>query len=261
MLVRIDSAGATVALTMQRPDRANAMNAELVEALLSVFESESALPSGTRLVVLRGSGSTFCSGFDFGDLEQQSDGDLLLRFVRIETLLQRIVRAPFLTIALAHGRALGVGADLFAACTIRIAAPGTLFRFPGWRFGLALGTARLIDRIGADAAREVLLEATTIDVEQARSLGLVTTVAGRGAWDDLIAQQQARLAATSLDVPAFRQLVEMSMQHADRSTTADGAALAALAQTASRPGLRDRIARFRRDEAARQHDTLSVAKP
>ena len=82
----IQQAGAVIELILNRPDKANALDAGLVEALLVAVAR--AANSGARLLTLRGEGRHFCAGFDFSDLDQQSDGDLLHRFVRIEQLLQ-----------------------------------------------------------------------------------------------------------------------------------------------------------------------------
>src|SRR3546814_5225542 len=87
-------------------------------------------------------GKNFSAGFDFTGYEDQTDGDLLLRMVRIETLLQRVAGSPSLTVALAHGRNFGAGVDLFAACKLRYCSPATSFRMPGLKFGLVLGTRR-----------------------------------------------------------------------------------------------------------------------
>src|SRR3954465_10141982 len=106
-------------LSLNRPDRGNALGPELVEALAEAFDR--AVAHGARLIVLRGEGRHFCTGFDLTDLESLSDGDLLLRVVRIEALLQCIHAAPVTTLAVATGRTFGAGADLFAACDRRIA--------------------------------------------------------------------------------------------------------------------------------------------
>src|SRR5215510_10227806 len=129
----IHQAGAVIELVLNRPDKANTLDARLVEALLAAVAR--AANSGARLLTLRGEGRHFCAGIDFSDLDQQSDGDLLHRFVRIEQLLQALHHAPLTTLALCHGSALGAGADLVAACDWRIAAPATRFRMPGLRFG------------------------------------------------------------------------------------------------------------------------------
>lgn len=100
-------------LTLNRPDKANALDAEIVEGLLDGIAA--ACGNETRLLVLAGAGRHFCAGFDLSDLDTISDGDLLHRFVRIETLLQTVFHLPFATLALAHGRVMGAGADLFGA--------------------------------------------------------------------------------------------------------------------------------------------------
>jgi len=142
--------GHVTRLTLNRPQKANALSGALVEALLDAVEY--ACTDGTRLLVIEAAGDHFCAGFDFTGYQDASEGDLALRFIRIETLLQEIHHAPFETLAFAHGRNFGAGADLVAACSQRIAAPGSTFRMPGLRFGVVLGTRRLAARVGADRA-------------------------------------------------------------------------------------------------------------
>ena len=139
-------------VTLMRPGAGNSLSADLVAALEAVVD-EGAVRR-PRLMVLRGEGRHFCTGFDLSRLDEESDDTLLARFCRIELMLQKVHRAPFPTLAIAHGRTVGAGADLFAACTHRLAAPGTQFAFPGASgFGLVLGTRRLVQRVGAERAR------------------------------------------------------------------------------------------------------------
>jgi enoyl-CoA hydratase/carnithine racemase len=135
--------GDVATLALNRPARGNALGPELVQALEEGFDA--ALAGNARLIVLRGEGRHFCTGFDLTDLEALSDGDLLLRVVRIEQLLQRIHAAPVTTLAIATGRTFGAGADLFAACDHRIAVEGASFAFPGPAFG-GTGRARSCSR-------------------------------------------------------------------------------------------------------------------
>src|SRR3954466_11647980 len=95
-------AGHVTRLTLNRPDKANALSASLVEALINAVEY--AETDGTRLLILEGNGNHFCAGFDFGGYHDAAEGELVLRFVRIEHLLQRVYHAPFWTLALAHGK-------------------------------------------------------------------------------------------------------------------------------------------------------------
>ncbi|MGB8435178.1 MAG: enoyl-CoA hydratase/isomerase family protein, partial [Burkholderiales bacterium] len=156
----VEHDGPVTLLTLNRPEKANALSPDLVEALhASVNE---AYRDGTRLLVLSGNGQHFCAGFDFTDFEEAHEGDLLLRFIRIEQLLQALYHAPFAALGLAHGKNFGAGVDLLVACSIRIAAPDSSFRMPGLRFGVQLGTRRLAARIGADQARTMLAASKTV---------------------------------------------------------------------------------------------------
>ena len=84
------------------------------------------------------------------------------------------------TVAVASGRTLGAGADLFAACDRRIALTGASFAFPGPGFGLVLGTGRLAALLGRDAARHVLLSGAELPAEAALEAGLATALLAPG---------------------------------------------------------------------------------
>ena len=227
--------GHVTRLTLNRPTKANALSASLVEALINAIEY--AATDGTRLVILEGGGKHCCAGFDFTGYHEASEGDLVLRFVRIEHLLQQIFHAPFITLALAHGKIFGAGADLVCTCSTRIAAPGTTFRMPGLRFGLVLGTRRLAHRIGTDAARDVLATSRTFDADAALSMGFVTQIAAQDAWRTVT--DAARVAADMLTRPALARLNEQTVPD---TRAAD---MMALVESASVPGLKERIRIFR----------------
>jgi enoyl-CoA hydratase len=228
-------AGHVTRLTLNRPAKANALSASLVEALINAVEY--AETDGTRLLIFEGNGSHFCAGFDFTAYHEANEGELVLRLIRIEHLLQRVYHAPFATLALAHGKIFGAGADLVCVCGARIAAPGTTFRMPGLRFGLVLGTRRLAHRVGADAARDILQTSRTFDAESALKLGFVTRIAAQGDWPALT--EAARETSSALTLPALARLHEQTV-----IDTRD-ADMAALAQSASVPGLKERIRIFR----------------
>lgn len=227
--------GHVTQLTLNRPQKANALSAGLVEALIDAVEY--AATDGTRLLILQGDGAHFCAGFDFTDLQSQSDGDLALRFIRIETLLQALYHAPFETLALAHGRVFGAGADIVASCGLRVASPDTTFRMPGLRFGVVLGTRRLSERIGGDRARDILSNSRTFDAAAALASGFLTRVAQREAWPSAI--DEARTAADSLSPAAAAAL--------HRCTVRDSRAedMSELARSVSTPGIRERIRQYR----------------
>jgi enoyl-CoA hydratase/carnithine racemase len=225
-------------LTLNRPQVANALSASLVEALLNAVEY--AYTDGTRLLILDAAGPHFCSGFDFTGFQQAAEGDLALRFIRIETLLQKLHHAPFETLVLAHGRNLGAGADLVASCGVRVAAPEASFRFPGLRFGVVLGTRRLARRIGEARARELLAAGQAFDTEQALRMGFVSRIAPRAEWPQLIAEIRAR--CELLTPAAAAALYRCSVTDTRAEDMAD------LAAAVSAPGLKERIRLFRESE-------------
>lgn len=222
-------------LTLNRPHKANALSASLVEALLNAVEY--AYTDGTRLLILDGGGEHFCAGFDFTGYHDASEGDLVLRFIRIEHLLQQLHHAPFATLVLAHGNNFGAGADLVCACSRRIAAPSASFRMPGLRFGIVLGTRRLAARIGSDATRNLLATSRTFDAEEALHLKFLTQIAAQSEWPGLIAAIHKE--SSVLAQPSTARLHDQTVMD---TRAAD---MAALAQSASVPGLKERIRMFR----------------
>ncbi len=227
--------GPVTQLTLNRPHKANALSAGLVEALLKAIGE--AHGDGTRLLTLKGLGAHFCAGFDFTGFEDSSDGELAIRFIRIETLLQALYHAPFHTLAFAHGRTFGAGADLVAACDTRIAAPQAAFCMPGLRFGIVLGTRRLAQRIGGQAARNILRTARSFAAEEALSLGFATRIAPPDDWPAILTECAERCQV--LDPTAAAALNRCTL----RDTRAED--MAELALSASKPGLKERIRRYR----------------
>lgn len=233
--VAITRTGRRLDIVLNRPERANALAPQMVETMLSALE-EAAGDDQVRLCTLRGEGRHFCAGFDLSDLADLSDGDLLWRLVRIETLLQRVHSAPFPVLALAHGKAVGAGADLFVASSWRTAAPGTQFRFPGLNFDIALGTRRLAAAIGTAAARDCLIDIQTISSQAGVQLGLVHNEQAQSEWPAAMERMEER--ATVLSADTARRVLRLT------SSADDAADLAALVQSACRPGLRHRIERY-----------------
>ncbi len=222
-------------LWLARPERGNAIGSEMVSAIEAALDD--AMAAGARLVIIRGRGRNFCTGLDLADLETVTDGELALRIIRIEVLLQRIHALPVTTMAIAGGRVFGAGADLFAACDHRVALPGTSFAFPGPAFGLVLGTGRLAGLVGDGAARRLLLAGAPVDAARALALGLVTDIAEEPALEDAITA--VRAAAVRLDAATVAAL------HGRTRRADDDADLAALARSVARAGLKARVVAYR----------------
>lgn len=217
--------------TIDRPAKMNGLSAELVDALIEQIDAAHA--AGAQVLVFRGAGKNFSAGFDLSAFEEQSEGDLLLRFVRVEQLLHMVAASPCLTVALAHGRNFGAGVDLFGACKWRASTPDASFRMPGLKFGLVLGTRRFAGIVGREAARVILETARTFSGTEAEAIGFVTQLADADAWDGIVAN--AVTAATTLPDAARASLYRVLD---GESPDAD---LALLVRSAAAPGLKERI--------------------
>ena len=233
--LELSIAGGVATLALSRADKANALNADLVEALHSAFDVS--VREQVRLLVIRGEGRNFCAGFDFSGFEDCSAAELSWRFVRIELFLQKLFHAPFATMALAHGGCFGAGADIVAACGTAVAATDAKFRMPGWKFGLALGTRRLAARVGAAAAERILQAAAVLGADEAARISLVDEVCDPAHWNERIKAQA--LAASELNSVAQRRMLCLLRQD---SRAED---MASLVGSLCDGDLKGRIAAFR----------------
>ena len=220
-------------LTLNRSANANALNPELVEALLHEIDRAVDI----RLCVIRGNGRHFCAGFDLSNIEQCSDGDVLWRILRIELMLQAIHYAPFPIVALAHNQVIGAGADLFAACWLRVAAPDIKLKMPGWNFELSLGTRRLAKLVGAQTARDLLIDTKMLDAPQSLAINLATDIVETDQWDQLITVTLERTRV--LPLKALRDMLSITL------TDTRERDLATIVHTACREGLKQRILSYR----------------
>ena len=237
-LVLIEQTPTNWTFVLNRPDKRNALNAAMIEALLEGVDQAHA--SEVPMLTFTGRGKSFCAGFDFTDVDAQSEGDLLWRFIRIEQLLQRIYRSPALTLGLAHGKNFGAGVDLLLACQHRVSEPDATFRMPGLQFGLVLGTRRLGHLIGFDQARRLQEIAATVDAPRARSLGMLTELTDVAQWPEC--QAALSQTAANLDRPTRGLLSEALLAPGDEQD------MAALVRAVVRPGLKARIAKYRARE-------------
>jgi enoyl-CoA hydratase/carnithine racemase len=228
--------GSTLILTLNRPDKRNALSSILVEALLAYISAAST--EGVRLLVLQGNGSNFSAGFDFGGFEVLSEADIVLRFIRIEQLLQAVYHAPFDTLALAHGKNFGAGVDLICSCSRRVANETATFKMPGLSFGIVLGTRRYASRVGHSIARRVLQEGITFEVSMGEASGFLTAQASKQEWPSVI--EFSSQAATRLSVTASSRLYGVTAVDTRSQDMAD------LVESASLPGLKERIRAYRK---------------
>lgn len=172
--------GPVVWLQLNRPERKNALDRDLVRRLGEAVESATARPE-TRVVILRGSGESFCSGADLSSMspEALSDGKLGERIEEFHHIIHRIVDAPQPIIACIDGPAVGFGADLALACDLRVMSDRAYLQDSFVHLGLMPdggGTFWLPALVGMGRALEFLLLGTRLTARQCIDLGLANRV-------------------------------------------------------------------------------------
>lgn len=196
--LQIDRSGAVATVTIDRPDRLNALDQATVGALRDVF-GDLGRDDGVRAVVLTGGGQkAFVAGADISELAGLDAPGAERYAAQGQDLMWRIENLGKPVIAAIGGFALGGGLELALACTVRWAAAGAKLGLPEVGLGLIPGfggTQRLPRLIGRGRALEMILGGGPITAEQAMALGLVTRVLAR---EELLPEAQdfaARLAA------------------------------------------------------------------
>lgn len=162
-------------LTLNRPQKRNALSLELIER---IAESAAAAANDPmrRVLILQGSGPAFCAGLDLQ--EARLPGGAETSAAALARMYAAIGNSPLITIAAAQGAAMGGGAGLLAACDFVVAAPDLKIAYPEVRRGLvaALVTCLLRRRLNDGAVRDLILLGQVVAAERALSLGLVSQV-------------------------------------------------------------------------------------
>lgn len=204
-MIGVSQAEAVLTIELQRPERRNALNSQLVEEL-----REAVLKAGdgsTRAIVLTGQGTVFCAGADLsGDAFAADYPDRLIE-------LHRVLDATLIpVIGAINGPTIGAGLQLAMQCDLRVVAPDAFFQFPTSKYGLALDNwsiRRLSTLVGHGRARAMLLAAEKLTADAALQTGManrIGTLADAQAWAAEIAG-----------------LAPLAIQHAKRVLNDDGA--------------------------------------
>jgi len=185
-LVELDASPSGVAVvTINRPDRKNAFNAEVVAALSEHFQTLKDA-DGVRIVFLRGAGGAFSAGADLEWMRSAADwtvsenrDDALL----LAEMLLALRELPQFTVALVEGPAFGGGAGLVAACDYAVAAPDAIFAFSEVKLGLIAATIspHVVSAIGPRKAKMLFATGRSFDAAYAEKIGLVDEVVASAA--------------------------------------------------------------------------------
>ncbi len=166
-------------LTLNRPDKRNALSLELMGDMLNKFE-QVAEDKETRIVVIRGNGPAFCAGHDMSEMVGTDRDIHHFReiFSRCSEMMLRLQRLPQPVIAQVHGIATAAGCQLVAACDMAIAEAGARFATPGVKIGLFCTTPMvpLVRVVGRRRAMEMLVSGRFVPADEAERFGLVNRI-------------------------------------------------------------------------------------
>lgn len=241
--------GGILTLTLNRPDKRNALSSELIDLLHQAIE-RAELDAAVRAVVLRGAGKDFCAGADLEELLASADRSPVeneAAALRLGTLFGRIRLLPKPVIAMVQGRALAGGAGLATACDLVIAGAGAQLGYPEIQRGFAPAMVMALLRrlVGEKIALDLVLTGRAVSADEARNMGLLTRVVPDSELERATMALAAGLAASSATALAFTKQLFYQL---DGRTFPDGIALGARVNAVARstPDFRDAIARFLR---------------
>lgn len=246
--IEIDDRAAVRTIALNRPDKRNALNAEVVAELREAFAAAEADPA-VRVIVLTGRGGVFCAGADLAYLRDISE-NAVLENVEDSRALMRLMHAIRMstkpTIARVNGHAIAGGCGLALTCDIVVAVEDAKLGFTEVRIGFvpAIVMKLLMERCGMGAARELLIRGHLVDAARAKELGMVNHVVSAERLDDTVSHIAHEI-ATETSPQAVAMTKQLMNSVADRTLT-DAMSLAAWQNAISRatPDFRTGIESF-----------------
>jgi len=192
--------GQVATITLNRPEKRNAISTEMVEELLAALDEAEA--GAVQVVVVTGAGKAFCSGMDLDVLKaisSQSPEQILEDSRRVARLFRRLYSFPKPLIAAVNGPAIAGGCGIATLCDFTLAVPEARFGYSEVRIGFipAIVSVFLIRQIGEKRARDLLLTGRILEAAEAHQIGLVTEVVPTGALFDRVRELAATLIAAS----------------------------------------------------------------
>jgi enoyl-CoA hydratase/carnithine racemase len=190
--------GRSARITLNRPEKRNALSLGLMEELIRALEAVSADPE-VRTIVVEGAGTGFSAGHDLSEMVGRDLAFYQRLFDVCTVLMETIHRVPQPVIAKVHGVATAAGCQLVAACDLAVAAETARFGTPGVKIGLFCSTPMvpLSRAVGRKRALEMLLTGELVDAQRALDWGLVNLVVPEEALEDAVAELAERIGRSS----------------------------------------------------------------
>lgn len=176
----LESRASVAIVTLNRPEKRNAVNDTLIDELDRVF---SVPPTGTKAVVMAGAGEHFCAGLDLSEHENRDAFEVMQHSQRWHRTFQKIQFGGLPVVTALHGAVVGGGLELAMSTHVRVAEPSTFFGLPEGRRGIFVGgggSVRVARTIGQGRMVEMMLTGRTYDADDGLRLGLSHYLVDRG---------------------------------------------------------------------------------
>jgi len=242
--VTVDATGPVARLTLNRPERRNALSLAAMRELLAALRTLGEEPR-VAVVVIAGAGPVFSAGHDLSEMVGRPDAFYEELFSTCVELMTAVHEIPQPVIARVHGIATAAGCQLVAACDLAVASSDARFATPGVNIGLFCSTPMVpvVRAIGRKRALEMLLTGDPIDAETAADWGLVNRVVPPEELDGAVNAVAERISRSSATVVA---LGKRAFYAQDGLTEADAYAVAApvMSENAALDDAREGITAF-----------------
>ena len=199
----VETKGAIAHLTLNRPEKRNALNDDLVAALEAYF---SAVPEAVRAVVVSGAGGHFSSGLDLSQHVARQPLEVMAHSRNWHRVMAQIAHSPVPVVAAMSGAVMGGGLEFGAACHVRVAETSVRFQMPDGLRGIFVGgggSVRISRLIGPDRLTEMMLTGRTYSGTEGERLGLAHHVVPEGQALDKAFELADRIAKNSPTINAF----------------------------------------------------------
>jgi enoyl-CoA hydratase/carnithine racemase len=186
-MVELERDGGIARIFLNRPQKVNALDSAMLQALAAAVESLTA-DTKLRVVVLAGRGKAFCGGADVAELAALDESGAPAFVGKIHRVCAAIRALPVPVVARLHGAVIGGGLEIAAACDLRVAAQGTRFAMPEVKLGIpSVVEAALLPRLmGSGRAAWLVLTGEPIDAARAYEWGLVESVCDAAELDQTV---------------------------------------------------------------------------
>jgi len=209
--IRVERDGAAAVITLDRPDKLNAINGAMMNELLTALDQAEA-DERVRAIVVQGAGRAFSSGFEIGTLDRSSTASVRAGLEADLAFILRFWDSPKPTLAAVHGYCLGGAFELAMACDVTVAARDALFGEPELKFGSGIVALLLPWLTGPKQAKQILFAGLDrIPAERAQAIGLVNEVVEPGR------QLEAGLALARRMATVDQSALRLTKQAVNRS--------------------------------------------